>query len=277
MMLPRMLRIQITMEATRSPSHVNDGLSDSLPATVSVTINPVDDAPVVTGQSVTVNQDEQIVIALIGSDVDGDAVIFSAVNPSHGTVAVSGANATYKPTAGYSGPDSFTFFAFSIVNNVPVFSPSATVLITVTPPQGFSTWLDGFGLVAGPGDDSDDDSISNAVEYVIGGNPANQPDTALLPTITMVNADPDDDQTSDDYLLFTYRRTDLANEDPNTSVKVEWATSLAGPWTEADGNNDEVIVVTDNPGVDVVEVYVPRSLSVGGKIFARLGVVVTQP
>ena len=51
-------------------------------------------------------------ITLTGSDVDGDPLTFSvATNPAHGTLSGTAPNLTYTPTAGYIGPDSFTFRA----------------------------------------------------------------------------------------------------------------------------------------------------------------------
>ena len=49
--------------------------------------------------------------------------------PSHGSLSGSGANLTYTPAPGYSGPDSFTF----TVNDGQATSAPATVSITVTP------------------------------------------------------------------------------------------------------------------------------------------------
>ena len=124
------------------------------------------------------------------------------------------------------------------------------------------------------------DSISNAVEYVIGGNPANQSDAAFLPTVSLANPPPNENSPGKDYLLFTYRRTDLANADPSTTIKVEWNTNFVGSWTNAQGTPGVVIIPNNDeaaPGVDLVKVYIPRSLAVNGQIFARLKVVVSVP
>ena len=51
---------------------VNDGSVDSAPATVSITVTPVNDAPVANAQSVSTAQDTPVAITLTGSDVDGD-------------------------------------------------------------------------------------------------------------------------------------------------------------------------------------------------------------
>lgn len=50
--------------------------------------------------------------------------------PAHGTAVASGTSITYSPTAGYAGPDSFTYTA----SNANGTSAPATVTITVSPP-----------------------------------------------------------------------------------------------------------------------------------------------
>jgi uncharacterized protein with beta-barrel porin domain len=50
--------------------------------------------------------------------------------PTHGTTSVSGTTITYTPTAGYSGPDSFSYIATGAGGS----SSAATVSITVQPP-----------------------------------------------------------------------------------------------------------------------------------------------
>ncbi len=108
----------------------NDGTADSNTATVTVTVNPVNDAPVADAQSVTTDEDTPVAITLTGSDVDGDALTFAiATPPAHGTLSGSAPNLTYTPEADYSGPDSFTF----TVNDGLLDSTPATVTITVAP------------------------------------------------------------------------------------------------------------------------------------------------
>lgn len=106
-----------------------DAASQSPAATVSITINPVNDAPSAAGQSVTTDEDAAKLIALSGSDIEGDTLTYSANQPSHGSVSCIGANCTYTPTANYNGSDSFTFKA----NDGSLDSAEATVWITINP------------------------------------------------------------------------------------------------------------------------------------------------
>jgi hypothetical protein len=97
---------------------------------VSITVGAKpNSAPVATPQSVTLDQDTSKAITLTGTDADGDALTFVTGTPAHGTLSGTGANRTYTPAAGYSGPDSFTF----TVNDGRSTSAPATVGITVKP------------------------------------------------------------------------------------------------------------------------------------------------
>ncbi|MGC4013542.1 MAG: autotransporter-associated beta strand repeat-containing protein [Luteolibacter sp.] len=148
--------------------------------------------------------------------------------------------------------------------------------------SGFSGWVAGFGLTGGDaaaGADPDHDGIVNAVEYVLGGNPATGTDSSKLPTISLVNTDPDGagPATAGDYVLFTFRRT-AASVAGGTTAACEFDADLTGTWTTAVGATGVVQNVTTDgfgTGVDKVEVYIPKATwQVAGKLFARLRVTV---
>lgn len=108
---------------------------DSSPAlcatfTIKIDVTPVNDAPVVADQAVTLAEDTPTPITLTGTDVDGDELTFTIVgNPQNGVVTITGGIATYTPNPNYVGIDSFTYTA----NDGTVDSNVATVSITVTP------------------------------------------------------------------------------------------------------------------------------------------------
>jgi hypothetical protein len=109
---------------------VNDGISSvpiSAPATISITVRPVNDWPVAASQSVTLDEDTTTAITLGASDVDGDGLTWNVTAPAHGTLAGTPPNLTYTPAANYHGPDSFTFR----VNDGSVDSTEAAVSLTV--------------------------------------------------------------------------------------------------------------------------------------------------
>ncbi|MCH1928635.1 tandem-95 repeat protein [Shewanella sp. A25] len=108
---------------------VNDGLLTSNIATISVTINDVNDLPVANAQNLTTNEDVPLNITLTGLDIDGTIVSYTLVSqPSHGQLSGTGANRVYTPAANYFGPDSFTF---SVTDDDSGVSALATIAITV--------------------------------------------------------------------------------------------------------------------------------------------------
>lgn len=110
---------------------VSDGTINSVSATVTLTITPVNDLPVAGDQSVSLNEDSSYSGVVSGSDVDGDSLTYSVVgSPAHGTLSFQpDGTYTYTPIANYNGPDSFTFTA----NDGTGDSNVGTVSIQVTP------------------------------------------------------------------------------------------------------------------------------------------------
>ncbi len=108
----------------------SDATLTSLPATVSITVTPVNDRPTADDQSVSTPEDTALGIILTGGDVDGDALSFViGTGPTHGGLSGTIPNLTYTPDADYHGPDSFTFRT----TDGALTSAPATVSITVTP------------------------------------------------------------------------------------------------------------------------------------------------
>jgi len=99
-----------------------DGAADSAPATVSITVTPVNDAPVARADEFTTLEDTLLTIPMAGIltndfDVDGDALSAVLVTDvAHGTLALSADGSfTYLPNANFHGEDSFLYRAFDSV------------------------------------------------------------------------------------------------------------------------------------------------------------------
>jgi VCBS repeat-containing protein len=108
---------------------VSDGQGGANTYTVNLTVNAVNDAPVVTGGSASTTEDTQATGTLSATDVDNANLSYSVVTqPANGNVTL-GANGsyTYTPAANFNGADSFTFKA----NDGSADSNTATVSITV--------------------------------------------------------------------------------------------------------------------------------------------------
>ena len=178
---------------------VHDGKASSVPATVTLTVTPDNDAPVATPQSVTTDEDVAIdAITLAATDVDSpqvDLIYIIETLPAKGTLKEGGTAITaagtiltakdiiYTPNSNYSGADSFTFkvkdkgVGSDGVTDVETSVSAATVDITVNntdndPPI------------------SENQSLSVAEETETG-------------TITLVATDPDDDDSSLTYTIAT--------------------------------------------------------------------------
>ncbi|MFW9787566.1 MAG: Ig-like domain-containing protein [Candidatus Thorarchaeota archaeon] len=107
----------------------------SNPATVTITVSPVNDAPLADDDVYSTDEDISLHVdapGLLGNDgdVDGDSLTVSLVSgPSHGTlVFLSDGSFTYTPELNFNGPDFFTYVASdgSLDSNI------ATVIITVS-------------------------------------------------------------------------------------------------------------------------------------------------
>ena len=114
----------------------SDSQTNSSTATVTITINPVNDAPVANNDSYSINEDTLLTVSAPGvlandTDVENDpltAVLISG--PSHGSLTLNANGSfTYLPSTNYNGPDSFTYQA----NDGQTNSSTATVRLTVNP------------------------------------------------------------------------------------------------------------------------------------------------
>lgn len=107
--------------------------------------------------------------------------------------------------------------------------------------------------------------MANGIAWALGASSPNENAIGLLPTL---------DHSSDpDYLIFAFDRADEANDDPATTIEVEYGNDLVG-WNTATHDGDNVIIdVTEGSPTAAVEVKLKRStLGTDGRIFARLKV-----
>ena len=89
---------------------VNDGTLDSAEAIVSLTVTPVNDAPIAQAQSLVLPEDSLKAIVLTGNDPDGDALTFQVTQlPAHGNLTGTAPNLEYQPAVDFIGKDNFSF------------------------------------------------------------------------------------------------------------------------------------------------------------------------
>ncbi len=87
---------------------------DSNVATVSLTVTPVNDAPVAQAADYTTPVNTTLIGQLVAADVDGDPLTYAVTqHPTKGSVSVDPATGvfTYVPSPGKTGTDSFKFKA----------------------------------------------------------------------------------------------------------------------------------------------------------------------
>jgi hypothetical protein len=117
---------------------VTDGIDVSNPATVTITVNAVNDAPIAVDDAATTPFETPVDIDVLANDidVDGDALTvnsFDAASANGGTVSCDTAattptpQCTYTPPAGFTGDDTFTYDATDGID----VSNRATVTVTV--------------------------------------------------------------------------------------------------------------------------------------------------
>ncbi len=151
---------------TFTVTDTNSGVS--VPATVSITVTPVNDAPVANSQTVSAVEDVAQSITLTGSDTEGSPLSYIVVSlPANGTLTGTAPNLTYTPRANFNGTDSFTFK----VNDGLLDSPTVTVTINVAPDSNAPVAVD--------------DAVSTAVNAQVNFNPlANDSEGITIVSIT---------------------------------------------------------------------------------------------
>jgi len=129
----------------------NDGSLDSNIATVTITVNSVNDIPVVTDIAKSTNEDSPVTFSVHDyiTDPDGDSThwsYFVDTQSTNGTVTVedsNNGNYTYTPNADWNGTDSFTWYIYDDGNGPePGNSNVATTTITVNPVNDAPTTAD---------------------------------------------------------------------------------------------------------------------------------------
>ena len=114
--------------------HASDGTTTSNVATVTITVNAVNDAPVAADDAYTTDEDTLLTIAapgVLGNDTDADGNTLTAApenGPTNGMLTLNANGSfTYTPNANWNGTDTFTYRASDGTDS----SNVATVTITV--------------------------------------------------------------------------------------------------------------------------------------------------
>ncbi|BBM04018.1 lytic polysaccharide monooxygenase [Microbulbifer sp. GL-2] len=132
--------------------------------------------PIVYDQSVTVKQNENLIVTLTGTDSDGFIEDYQIIQqPSHGTISGTNENRVYTPNVDYVGIDSFMF---SATDNENLQSSPATITIEVkqidttnrAPNAKFLHKIDNKTIVVDAGTSNDPDGDTLTYAWTFGDN-----------------------------------------------------------------------------------------------------------
>jgi len=229
---------------------VRDGSLDSAPATVSISITPVNDIPVANPRSVSTVKNTPVAIVLTGSDVEGSPLTFTVLtSPAKGELSGTAPNLTYTPNSDVTGADSFTFR----INDGTANSATSTVSISVTEvnsvpvatPRSVTTLEDTNVAITLAGTDADGDTLT----YTVLTQPTKGTLTGTAPNLTYrpnANANGSDS--------FTFRVNDgTANSTPATvSISITPVNDIpvANPRSVSTSRNTPVAVVLTGSDVE---------------------------
>lgn len=145
---------------------VDDGTYESYAGTVSVTIHPVNDAPIARNMEIKVVENQPYLAGLEGRDVDGDPLTYSLVsNGNLGSAAINDSQAgsfSYTPNANTAGDDTFTY----VVSDGQLSSEPGTVTVHIKPEFGVGA----FKVVTPVVNNKDPNVWIIAETHIAGGN-----------------------------------------------------------------------------------------------------------
>ena len=109
---------------------ISDGNEGSATATVTITVNNINQAPVANDDTAEVTENDNVLIGVLANDTDPDGdslTITSFSNPENGTIIQEDNSLRYSPDEHFSGTDSFTYE----ISDGNEGTATATVTITV--------------------------------------------------------------------------------------------------------------------------------------------------
>jgi len=224
----------------------SDGIADSDPATVSIAVDSVNDAPVATSDTMSTNEDTPLVFAagkLLGNDTPGTAnesdqtLTVTAVDlPVNGQVSLgTNGDITFTPDTGFDGQASFEYTVCdngspsecsdmvaivdvkaSPVNDAPGFTAGADQTVTEdSGPHSIPGWAS--GISAGPADESDQELTFEVTNNTNTGLFSTQPSVAADGTLSYALAT--DQNGSSDVTVRLKDNGGLANGGADTSAE----------------------------------------------------------
>ena len=186
---------------------INDGNGATDSATVSVTVNNINDPPVANNDITSVLEDSsnnQIDVLANDVDIDGDDLEITAVtDPSHGSLTFTVNYVFYTPDPDYNGQDLFTY----TISDGQGGNDNGSISVTVTGVNDAPTANDDSKTVLEDSNDNQIDVLSNDVD--IDGDDLDVTGVTQPPhgtatyTASYVYYTPDDDYSGSDQFSYT--------------------------------------------------------------------------
>lgn len=226
---------------------VSDGLNVHA-ATITITVSPVNDAPVAQTQQRSTLEDTALEILLSGVDPDGDALAYQIVqSPKHGHLIGQGAQQRYTPNPNYSGSDQFEFLVSD-----GVLTHTAIIQISVSPvndaptaqPQQIETAEDTAKQIVLFGADVDQDELTFSIKT--------QPSHGTLTLIgSQVTYIPSDNYSGQDQFVYLVSDGELS-QDATVDVYIKPVndTPVANNQTFETPEDLQITIIPDVSDVD---------------------------
>jgi gliding motility-associated-like protein len=223
----------------------NDGTNNSSTVTVSITVSPVNDAPVASNDNISTNEDVAVQITALSNDNDIDnAIDLTSVtiiaSPAHGALSVNATTGviTFTPTADYNGNDSFTYTVEDVSGAV---SNVATVAVTINPVNdvpvanndNVTTPEDVAALITASANDTDVDDALDLTKIVVVTSPSHGT-TSVNTTTGVITYTPTHDYFGND--SFTYTIKDVSGGTSNIATVTIDITSVNDAPVTSDDN-----------------------------------------
>ncbi|MCP5082216.1 MAG: tandem-95 repeat protein, partial [Alphaproteobacteria bacterium] len=225
---------------------ISDGNGATDTATVSITVNPVNDGPDAVNDTASVDEDSAVTINVLAndSDIEGDALSVTAASAGNGSVSIRpDGSLDYSPNTNFNGTDTVTY-TISDGNGA---TDTATVTITVNPVNDGPDALNDTASVdedsavtinvLANDSDLDGDALSVTAASAGNGSVSIRPDGSLDYT-------PNANFNGTDTVTYTISDGNGATDTATVSITVNPVNDAVSDLTFTGGT----IVETDEPG-----------------------------
>jgi gliding motility-associated-like protein len=260
--------------------YANDGQQNSSPTLVTITILPVNDAPIAFDDAISTNEDTPVNIPILSNDIDVDDILVASMivvvdGPSQGTLAINTTTGTviYTPNLDYNGGDSFTY---QVKDASDALSNIATVNITINPVNDapvanadFATTPEEIPVsIQVLGNDTDVDNMPETSSLSVVNGPANG-SAVVQPSTGTILYTPQKDFTGSDSFTYTVTDADGATSAPAT------VTVTVTPVNDPPVAVDDQATTDENTVVDIP--ILSNDYDVDGEVIKSSIIITTIP